>query len=298
MINLTELKAFVAVARFGSFTRASEHLNLSQPALSRRISLLENAIGSALFDRFRNGVQLTDAGRGFLPHAEAALASIQDGVETARGAAQGETGQIVLAIAGSLCSVRVIEKLGEFRRKHAGIELSILAGTSTEVSELVLRSEANLGLRYRVDTNRRLHSDPIGTERLVLVCSPTHPLAGLKSVSRTQLADETWIAFPARPSDPLESLRGIFKEHGLSGKRAMVIDNTIAQKRFIEAGFGIGLLPYGSVQEEIGRGSLHVLNIKSMRTSVPVALVHRKGTYIGKIAQSLAAMLVPVFSRK
>lgn len=65
----------------GWFRRAASALHLSQPAISRRVHLLEGELGAPVFDRIRSGVVLTDAGRAFLPHAEALLASMRDGID-------------------------------------------------------------------------------------------------------------------------------------------------------------------------------------------------------------------------
>ena len=296
--NLPELKAFIAVARLGNFTRASGHLNLSQPALSRRIGLLEAALGAPLFDRFRDGVQLTDTGRAFLPHAEAALAALEDGVETIQRAARGESGRIQLAISGALCNKSVVRVLSAFRRSYAGVELSIQAGTSVEVSELVMSSQATLGLRCRADPNKRLSSRVIGTENFVVVCAPDHALAKGKAVTRAQLNNETWIVNPARRGKISDSLYEIFKAQGLNRRSVMVIDNTFAQRRFLEAGLGVALLPYGSVQEEIERGNLCIISTEAPVVSVPVAITYRKGVSQSKSVRNLVALLTAAFPKK
>src|SRR4051812_12500434 len=100
--NMPEIRAFLEVVHEGSFTRAAARLNISQPALSRRISLLEKSLGSPLFSRYLDGIQLTEAGAALLPHAHAATTALRDGLEAVRGTTQGESGNIDLAIASTL----------------------------------------------------------------------------------------------------------------------------------------------------------------------------------------------------
>src|SRR4030095_8444699 len=91
-VELDHVEAFVAIVRRGGFTRASATLHLSQPAVSRRGHLLQAAPRAPLCERIRSGVVLTDAGRAFLPHAEALLASMRDGIDEVgalRGAHRG-----------------------------------------------------------------------------------------------------------------------------------------------------------------------------------------------------------------
>src|SRR5436309_1789836 len=99
-----QVEAFVAVVRRGGFTRAASTLHVSQPAVSRRLELLERALGAPLFERIRSGVVLTEAGRAFLPHAEALLTSMRDGADAVRALQGTERGAIALALVGTLAS--------------------------------------------------------------------------------------------------------------------------------------------------------------------------------------------------
>jgi DNA-binding transcriptional LysR family regulator len=80
-MELDHAEAFEAIVRCGGFSRAAAALHLSQPAISRRVHLLERELGAPLFERMRSGAVLTDAGRAFLPRAEAVLPSMRDGID-------------------------------------------------------------------------------------------------------------------------------------------------------------------------------------------------------------------------
>jgi DNA-binding transcriptional LysR family regulator len=84
-MQLDQLEAFVTIARVGTLTRAAATLHLSQPAVSRRLTLLERELGAPIFERVRAGVVLTTAGHAFMPFAESVLAGVRDG--SARSAA-------------------------------------------------------------------------------------------------------------------------------------------------------------------------------------------------------------------
>src|ERR1700680_2061907 len=88
-MDLEEIRTFVAIARQRSFSRAADTLRRSQPAISRRIDLLEQELGAPLFERLRTGAVLTDAGVALLPYAEATLAAAKDGGEAARAPRRG-----------------------------------------------------------------------------------------------------------------------------------------------------------------------------------------------------------------
>src|SRR5262244_412035 len=121
-MELDHVEAFVAIVRRGGFSRASATLHLSQPAISRRIHLLERELGAPLFERVHAGVILTDAGRAFLPHAEALLASLHDAVEAVDSVRGGTRGTVTLAVVGTLASTALTQQLRRFREAHAGVD--------------------------------------------------------------------------------------------------------------------------------------------------------------------------------
>src|SRR5262245_23273476 len=197
-MELDHVEAFVAIVRRGGFTRAAATLHLSQPAISRRVHLLEHELGAPLFERVRSGVILTDAGHAFLPHAEALLASMHDGTEAVDALRGATRGTVTLAIVGTLASTGLTERLRRFREAHPTIDLRIRTALSAEVSELVRRGDATLGLRYGSDPHPELVAVKIHDEPMVAVCSPRHRLARARRVEMRALSGEKWVAFPSR----------------------------------------------------------------------------------------------------
>jgi len=293
-VELDQVEAFVAVVRRGGFTRAASSLHLSQPAISRRIHLLEHELGAPLFDRVRSGAVLTDAGRAFLPHAEAVLASARDGRE-AVGALRGpDRGTVTLALVGTLASTPLTARLRRFRETRPGIDLRLRTALSREVSELVRRGEATLGLRYDADPHPDLVSTRVHDEPMVAVCGARHPLARVRRVRIEALAGERWITFPSRAAGPREPYSYAL-DQALAGWRVTAeivpIDSLTAQKRMVEAGFGLALLPESSVDEELRVRTLRALRIPNLRATLPVELIHRRRAYLSGAARALIAML-------
>jgi len=294
-MELDHVEAFVAIVRRGGFTRASATLHLSQPAISRRLHLLERELGAPLFERMRSGAMLTDAGRAFLPHAEAMLASMRDAVD-AVGALRGTSrGAVTLAMVGTLASTTLTERLRRFREAHPAIELRLRTALSAEVSALVLRGDATLGLRYDTDPHADLVSAVVHQEPMIPVCSPRHRLARARQVDARRLAGEKWITFPPRPGGAREPYSSTLDQRlaasGLSASEIIPIDSLTAQKRMVEAGFGLALLPESSVDEELRTGTLRALRIPAMRATIPVVLIRRKRAFQSGATQALAAML-------
>src|SRR5438552_1514746 len=246
-MELDHVEAFVAIVRRGGFTRAAATLHLSQPAISRRLHLLEHELGAPLFERIRSGVVLTDAGRAFLPHAEALLASMRDGIDAVAALRGASRGAVTLAVVGTLASTTLTERLRRFRESHPAIDLRIRTALSAEVSALVLRGDATLGLRYEVDPHPDLVSSTIHDEPMLPVCSPHHRLARSRRVDARKLAGERWITFPPRPGAAREPYSSALEHRlaacGLSAAEIIPIDSLTAQVHLVMAGFGVGLAP-------------------------------------------------------
>src|SRR5262245_57041311 len=176
-MELDQLEAFVAIVRRGGVTRAAGALHLSQPAISRRLHLLEHELGVPLFERIGRTFALTAAGRTFLPHAQAVLATMRDALDAAAALSDATRGSVTLALVGTLASSHLTRSLQRFHERHPQIDLRLRTALSAEVSELVRSGDASLGLRYRADPARDLVSRPVFDERMVVVCSPKFRLA-------------------------------------------------------------------------------------------------------------------------
>ncbi|MEO7020604.1 MAG: LysR family transcriptional regulator [Ktedonobacteraceae bacterium] len=117
-MELNEIEAFVTIHRVGGFTKAATVLCVSQPAISRRIELLERELGAPLFERLPAGVRLTEAGRALLPYAQQVLAATRDGAAAVRALEEEEQGSLILALVGTLASTRLTRQLQAFRETY------------------------------------------------------------------------------------------------------------------------------------------------------------------------------------
>jgi len=294
-MELDHVEAFLAIVRSGGFARGSAALHLSQPAASRRIKLLEAELGAPLFDRLGRGATLTEAGRAFLPHAQALLASMRDGIEAVNAVRGTGHGTVTLALVGTLASSSLTARLSQVRQAHPGLDLRLRTALSAEVSALVLRGDADLGLRYGTDPDPGLLSVVIKHERLIAVCPPWHPLAAGETDLSTALGGQRWLAFPPRPGAPGDPYALAFQQllaaHGLGSAEILPIDSLTAQKRMAEAGFGLAILPESSLDEELRTGTLAAIDAPALTATLPVALIRRRNAFQSGAARALTAAL-------
>jgi DNA-binding transcriptional LysR family regulator len=291
-MELDHVEAFLAIVRSGGFARGSAALHLSQPATSRRIKLLEAELGAPLFDRLGRSVSLTEAGRAFLPHAQAMLASMRDGIDAVSAVHGTGHGTVTLALVGTLASGSLTAQLSRLSHAHPGLDLRLRTALSAEVSALVLRGDAALGLRYGTDPDPGLVSVIIHQERLVPVCPPGHPLATAGTDLAAGLAGQRWLAFSSPTGDPyVAALRQLLAAHGLGAAEILPIDSLTAQKRMAEAGFGLAILPESSLDEELRTRTLCAIDAPALTATIPVALIRRRNAFQTGAARALAAAL-------
>src|SRR5579859_4864873 len=292
-MDVAGVETFLAIAELGSFTRAARRLHRSQPAISRRLEIIEHELGAPLFERLRGRARLTEAGRIFLPHAEAALASLRNGGEAVRGLQSGIEGAISLALVGTLADTHILDALRAFASRAAHVRLQLRTASSREVTDLVRRGEVTLGLRYYRVERPELVSLDAGHERLVVVAAAGHRLAGRRVRDTQLLVGEHWIGLPSTPGerDSGQTLVRQLTRAGLEDAELTLIDSLTAQKRLAQAGFGLALVPESSVRDELRQGVLVALNIPSMQTTIPITALHRRNGYLSAAAKALLALL-------
>ncbi|MEV0823722.1 LysR family transcriptional regulator [Nonomuraea rubra] len=294
-MTLEELETFLCIARVGGFTEASRRLNRSQPAISRRVHELERSLGAALFERSGRRVALTEAGRALLPYAEAVLASVRDAERAVRDASAGGNARTLsLAIVGTLADSHIVDALRTFESRFPQVEVELRTATSREVSALVRGGEATMGLRYFPDPDPRLESIPLGAERLLVVLPASHPVTAARLPDLRAFEGERWLSFPperGRSDSYGHLLERLLAASGLTEPSITRIDSLTAQRRLVEAGFGLALMPTSSVREELRLGSLRAIEVESLDAGLPVVAVLRRRGYRGPLAGSFLDVL-------
>jgi DNA-binding transcriptional LysR family regulator len=294
-MDLAEIEAFVKIAEMGTFTKAAKHLGVSQPAISRRIDLLEVDLGAPVFERLHAGVRLNEAGAAFLPFAQAMLANLRDGIAAVTDVAESSGGTITLAVVGTLASTSLLGRLRSFRERHPDVRLILRTANSNEVSLLVRKGDAHLGLRYFSDDSGSLEEVEVDHERLVIVYATDSRIVPPRASNVSDLASAPWVAFPPGSGSSGEPFAKLLDRHldrlGFGDSKRIRIDSLTAQKRMIEADFGIGIVPESAVVEELRLGSLQVIDLAGFEEAVPIYLLRRTNGYMSGAMRQLLDIL-------
>jgi len=284
------LNTFLMVHHRGGISNAAKALHRTQPAISRRIALLEQELGMPLFERVAGQMVLSDAGRVMVPYAERAVAAAQDAENAVRALARPDSGPVALAVVGTLASHKLARIIKRFAKEHPNVDLTLRTATSAEVSELIRRGEATIGLRFHHDSSPDLDCEVLTSERLQVVCAPDHPRAGRRVRKLADLRGERWVAFPLLPERPeimAAHVFALFQAHGLGEIAWTPVDSLTAQKRLVEAGLGIALLSQSNAADELQSSALKTIAVGDLDASQDVVAVTRRGGFLSAASRRL-----------
>jgi DNA-binding transcriptional LysR family regulator len=258
MIN-PQVEGFVAVVRQGNVRRAAETLYISQPALTARIQALEADLGTVLFRRTRSGMELTNAGRAFLPYAERALESLRGGAALVRELEEGVVGELAIGAAPAFSAYVLPELLARFVTAHPNVRLLVRTGHSEGLVDMVVRGEVEMAI-IRPLRDARVISRPLYEDELVLVARPDHPFALAGRIDVSAIHGAQLILFD-RTSSYYELTNALFRQAGVVPRGVMELDNIEAAKRMVERGLGVALLPATAVADSLANETLRAVTL-------------------------------------
>jgi len=197
-ITLVQLRAFVAVARERSFTRAAKALDTSQPSVTTAIKQLETGLGLKLFDRSTKVLSLTKASAAFLPGVERILEDLDATLADFQAAADGTQGSVAVAVLPSVATVVLPDTVKSFSAAFPKTRISLRDDNSSGVCERVLSGEVDLGVAGRTDHIAGVQFDPLIRDPFGAVAHKSHPLAQEQGpISWDELDGYPFISFAA-----------------------------------------------------------------------------------------------------
>jgi DNA-binding transcriptional LysR family regulator len=246
-MELRHLRYFIAVAEEQNISRAAERLHLSQPPLTRQIQLLEQKVGTRLFDRSSTGVALTAAGRFFLEDARLILAMVTQAEERARSAGLGQIGRIDIAVFGSVMFDDLPQLLARFRDTHPRVEVVLHTLNKGDQIEALRQHRITIGFNRLTSNFTDIATTRLKAERLVIALHHSHPLAARKRLSLEDLEGCPLVLFSSGPRPNFTDLVfSLFQQLGLKPVVSQTVEDSVTGVALVAAGFGACLVP-GSV---------------------------------------------------
>ena len=247
-MEMQQVRYFVALARELNFTRAAEHCNVSQPALTRAIQQLEHELGGPLFHRERGNTHLSELGRMMLPYLQTVEESCRAARDQARAVKRLERATLTI---GTMCTIGpqlISDLLVRFRAQHPGVEVQVIDAGAPQMIEMLEKGELEVAVvGVPSELPESLHQLPIFEERFVILLPPNHRLVAFDEIPAAEIDKEPYVSrsncevfLPVRKE---LNDRGVFLRQVFSSPR----DDWV--QGMIKAGLGLGFFPEFSVTD-------------------------------------------------
>ena len=287
--DLRHIRSFLALARAGSFTRASAELHMAQPTLTVQIQQLEQAVGVKLFDRSKRHVALTQAGRDLLVPLERILIDIEAIATNAEELLEHRRGLVTVAALPSIAARLLPKAIKTLAESFPGITVRVYDGVAVTVAAMVKSGQVDFGISSQTSADRELTSQVLLMDRLCAVVAPSHPLARKRSMSLHELARHPLILM-VKDSSSRQIVDLAFNREGLVSNVAYETTYGTSVAGMAEAGLGIGILP----ESMVDRTRLHQLRIRGEALTRRISIVARAGRSLSPTADRLIQTLQQV----
>ena len=287
------LRAFAAVARAGSFSRAARVLYVSQPAVSKHVSSLEAELGAQLLTRGRGGAALTPAGQvlaDYVLRAEGLLANARRALASG---ADAEIGTLGLAASGIPGTYLLPEMLSRFHERHPAVEIDFRVSTSGGALELVREHVVEVAVVGGMTMPPELEAEPLVADEVVLVGPPA---LGGRRLRLKELEGQTWIS-REEGSATRAAVEAARWQVGLRAGRTLELPSWEAVKLAVSNGAGIAAISRFALTLELQATALAILDVPRWRLVRTISTVTARGVPLTPPAGRLLELLHDRFSR-
>lgn len=256
-MDVRALRYFLTVAECGSYSRGSELLRISQPAVSRTIRNLEQELGRPVFRRHGHGVTMTEAGRLLFERSKVLLRQIEQTKAEIRAGGDAPSGMISIAVppvAGQLFVPFLVER---FSRDYPNVDLKIVGGFSGYIHEWLVRGTVDIACAHDPRPQRGFEVSPLVEEEVYVVGKRgSFPTEG--DVVRTEDIAAYPLVLPSMSHASRHILEGLALSRNISLTIRAEVDDHSITRALLGKGLGFSLLTRGAVENEVRRGELEI----------------------------------------
>ncbi len=267
MVTLRQIEAFRAVMVTGTVTQAANLMYVSQPAVSRMLSDLEQEIGFKLFTRANRQLIPTDEGRAFYDEVERAFVGLEQLGRAASAIKEYHRGHFRIITIPSLASTVMSDLIAKFSEKYSDVSISLEVQPSQRVFEWIVSQQCDIGLSTLPIENSAIATRPVIEGEAVCVVPKAHPLARKRKIRPQDLIGEPFISFKA-DSVFRHMVDDVFQRAGVKRDLKIEVRTTEAICGLVGAGLGVSVIGPTFPDVEMHRG----LAIKPFDPLIPIQL--------------------------
>ncbi|MBE0425645.1 MAG: LysR family transcriptional regulator [Nitrospirae bacterium] len=288
-----KLKVFCTVAETKSFSKTSEIIHLTQPAVSLQIQALEEKYETKLFDRSSSTVTLTPTGEILYKYAKEILALYASAEKTIGKQTGLVKGSLTIGAGSNIGNYILPSVITEFRATHPKIKIYLIVGNTKRVVELLNAGNIDVGLVEGDVSRQKMIVKKLLSDELILIVPPNHPWAKKKEVSISELVKEPFI-FREAGSGTRQIIEKFLARHGITPhdmKISAVLGSTEAIKDAVENGLAISIISRWAARKESKYGTLRLLGLKEEKMMRDFSVIFNKNAVSSNALDEFLAFL-------
>jgi len=277
-MNLYQLKVFYYTLKYGSVSKAANHLFITQPAVTKQLQRFQKHYNIQFLNKAGKMLVPTDAGKELYSLAEKIFEIENEVEEIIKDYQQLKTGQINILTSESFGAYYLPFIIAQFNKKYPHIRLSVNILTVDEVIENTLHLNCDLGFVSFIKRNPRLVAKEILNDIIVCIVPPNHPFSHKKYILPEELENKP-IIMAEKYSTTRTIVDNFFTKHHYLINNTLELSNNEAIKRAVENGMGISLISLNVVHEEVKHGTLKAILIKDNSLIRKFYMIYHKNKY-------------------
>jgi DNA-binding transcriptional LysR family regulator len=289
-LTLRQLEVFEAVAQHLSYSRASESLHLTQPAVSIQIKQLEEAVGMPLFEQLGKKIYLTEAGHELLRYSRNIVKQLEEAetvFEEMKGMQRGKLAISVASTAGYFMPF----VLAQFNKRFPEVSITLNVSNREVLLQELAQNAMDFAIMGRPPDGHGLDFTSFLENPLVVIAPPDHPLAQERHIPLSRIQQETFIA-REQGSGTRSAAERFFAAHGIKMKTGTEMSKNESIKQAVQAGMGLSILSLNTVMLELEAKRLAVLDVEAFPIQRHWYLVHRTGKRLPGVAQAFKEFIL------
>ncbi|MCP3674257.1 MAG: LysR family transcriptional regulator [Gammaproteobacteria bacterium] len=286
-MEFSQLKAFICVAENHSFSITANQLHLTQPAISKRISTLEEQLGCILFDRIGHHIQLTQAGEVLLPRAIKVLQEVEDCKKQLHRLNDCVSGKLALASSHHIGLHRLPEILKTYAKEYQDVDLDFQFIESEQACEAVRTGQIELAvITLPLEPDGKLQTIELWNDPLICMVNKEHPMCTLSEVCLEQLASYSML-LPEKETFTRQIIERPFFNHQLKLKARMTTNELESLRMMVEIGLGWSILPKSMLREPLVE-----IQVVDLHLDRKLGLVRNKDRILSSSAEAMINLLL------
>ena len=292
-MNFNFLQTFITVIEFNSISKAAKTLNITQPAVSKQISALEDHFGIKLLERLGRKMVPTEAGNKLNRHAKVILKSLQQVEEEMNELVSEVRGSLVIG-ASTIPGQYILPKtIGLFKKEYPQVKTVLEITDSGKVIQKLLEHEIHLGAVGTKVLHDKISSIKLADDELVLITPLEHPFAVRQTVRATELAGEQMV-WRESDSGTRQEVEEKLANAGLDINNLMItaeFGSTESIIGAVEAGMGISFVSHWAVQKKEGRKGFAILRLEDIILDRILYVIYPKRKHFNRTAEAFINFL-------